>query len=213
MILETRGSVPVTVVRPSIISAAICRPEPGWIDSPAAFGGLVLAFGTGSLPVLNGRREATLDIVPVDVVAQTLIYEAFRKDSKMLDRDTKARIVFSVATLKNSLPLGNACEVLERLFKRRFAYIGPQKNDAELQDPFRHADKACDRKDDKLQQTAAAKQRKVIDRMNTAFGPYTNFTYDFRPLEAWICLNPTDYMQTICQGVRRNLMLEVDSKL
>ncbi|KAM0362967.1 hypothetical protein ACHAO7_010161 [Fusarium culmorum] len=212
LLIEARGFVPVTIVRPSIISAAIRRPEPGWIDSPAAFGGLVLAFGTGALRVLNGRKEATLDIVPVDMVAHALIYETFRQETKTSKRE-KARIVFSVATLKNSLPLGNACEVLERLFERRFAYIGPQGYDFKLQDLFHHGGQVFDRKGDELQQNTAKKRWKVISGMNAVFEPYTNFTYDFRPVEARICLNPIDYIHTICQGVRRNLMDMVSSKL
>ncbi|KAJ0131622.1 Uncharacterized protein HZ326_25281, partial [Fusarium oxysporum f. sp. albedinis] len=84
LICETRGSLPVTIVRPSIICAAIQNPSPGWIDSRAAFGGLVLGFGTGSLRVIDGRPETKLDIVPVDLVANCLIYETFRKDIQSL---------------------------------------------------------------------------------------------------------------------------------
>ncbi|KAF9771663.1 hypothetical protein IL306_010692, partial [Fusarium sp. DS 682] len=85
LISETRGSLPITIVRPSIICAAIQYPSPGWIDSKAAFGGLVLGFGNGSLRVVDGRPETKLDIVPVDLVANCLIFETFR-DIQGLDR-------------------------------------------------------------------------------------------------------------------------------
>ncbi|EXM12581.1 hypothetical protein FOTG_18926 [Fusarium oxysporum f. sp. vasinfectum 25433] len=91
LICETRGSLPVTIVRPSIICAAIQNPSPGWIDSRAAFGGLVLGFGTGSLRVIDGRPETKLDIVPVDLVANCLIYETFRRDIQSLDRRNETK--------------------------------------------------------------------------------------------------------------------------
>ncbi|KAH6983841.1 hypothetical protein EDB80DRAFT_518090, partial [Ilyonectria destructans] len=72
------GCLPVTIVRPSIMCAALHHPVPGWIDSKAAFAGIVLGFSSGVLRVVNGRPETKLDIVPVDVVAGCLIHEAFR---------------------------------------------------------------------------------------------------------------------------------------
>ncbi|EXA28417.1 hypothetical protein FOVG_19977 [Fusarium oxysporum f. sp. pisi HDV247] len=101
LICETRGSLPVTIVRPSIICAAIQNPSPGWIDSRAAFGGLVLGFGTGSLRVIDGRPETKLDIVPVDLVANCLIYETFRRDIQSLDR---RNIYWSPGTHSGPLP-------------------------------------------------------------------------------------------------------------
>lgn len=39
LIMERRGEMPLTIVRPSIISASLCYPFPGWIDSHAALRG------------------------------------------------------------------------------------------------------------------------------------------------------------------------------
>ncbi|KAM0541745.1 hypothetical protein ACHAO7_010345 [Fusarium culmorum] len=212
LVCEARGPVPVTIVRPSIISAAIRFPRPGWIDSPAAFGGLVLTFGTGSLRVLNGRPQAKLDIVPVDVVAHDILYETFRHDAET-SRVESARIAFSVSTLKNSLTLGNACDILEGAFDKHFAYIGPQGYDLKLQDLLYHGREVLHHKDGTTHQTVAKKRWKIVSGINSVFEPYTNFTYDFRPERLVICLDPVDYIRTICQGVRRNLMGPDSSKL
>ncbi|KAK2926797.1 Fatty acyl-coenzyme A reductase, NAD-binding domain [Fusarium oxysporum f. sp. vasinfectum] len=211
LICETRGSLPVTIVRPSIICAAIQNPSPGWIDSRAAFGGLVLGFGTGSLRVIDGRPETKLDIVPVDLVANCLIYETFRRDIQSLDR-RNVRIVFSVATMEKSLTLGDACKMLELYFDGRFRYIGPQGPILDLYQLFHHyipsrVYATVNRiKGNEIGERQAMKTWKVVRGMNTVFKPYTNYTHDFRPEGPSADFDPAKYMHVICQGVHTNLM-------
>ncbi|KAI8416094.1 hypothetical protein FOFC_02403 [Fusarium oxysporum] len=211
LICETRGSLPITIVRPSIICAAIQNPSPGWIDSRAAFGGLVLGFGTGSLRVIDGRPETKLDIVPVDLVANCLIYETFRRDIRSLDQ-RNVRIVFCVATMEKSLTLRDACKMLELFFDGRFRYIGPQGPILDLYQLFHHyipsrVYATISRiKGNERGERQAKKTWKVIRGMNTVFKPYTNHTHDFRPEGPSFDFDPAKYMHVICQGVHTNLM-------
>ncbi|KAK1961641.1 hypothetical protein LY78DRAFT_588297, partial [Colletotrichum sublineola] len=48
-------------------------PPPGWIDSKAAFGGFAIGFATGILSVVDGCRDAKLDIIPVDEEPRVLL--------------------------------------------------------------------------------------------------------------------------------------------
>ncbi|OCL02854.1 hypothetical protein AOQ84DRAFT_303884, partial [Glonium stellatum] len=73
LLIEQRGSIPLTIVRPSIISASWHYPFPGWIDSQAALAGFVALTGSGLLHVVDGNPNTLLDIVPVDEVARRLI--------------------------------------------------------------------------------------------------------------------------------------------
>lgn len=211
LICETKGSLPVTIVRPSIICAALHHPMPGWIDSKAAFGGLVLGFGSGVLRVINGRPEAKLDIVPVDVVAGRLIREAFRGTSGNIDKPDM-RIVFSVSTKESSLTLGEACRLLEGFFKGSFRYIGPQGHILDIYQLFHHylpfhlyamANRIRGNKDE---ERASKKSWRIVSGMNAVFSPYTNYTHDFRPMEPAVSFNPREYIKTVCSGVQRNLM-------
>ncbi|KAF3769458.1 hypothetical protein M406DRAFT_35347, partial [Cryphonectria parasitica EP155] len=68
VIASKLGRTPVTIVRPSIISASLQHPFPGWIDSFAALAGPMSAFALGGLRVLHGDPSAILDVVPVDEV-------------------------------------------------------------------------------------------------------------------------------------------------
>ncbi|RMJ05332.1 hypothetical protein CDV36_014011 [Fusarium kuroshium] len=211
LVCETKGSVPVTIVRPSIICAALRHPAPGWIDSKAAFAGLVLGFGSGVLRVVNGRPNTKLDIVPVDVVARRLIHEAFLEDSRGVG-SPNAHIVFAVATRERSLTLYQACRMLERYFKGTFRYIGPQGHVLDLFQFFHHylplrLYATLSRiRGNKTKERTAKKAWRIVSGMNTVFHPYTNYTHDFRPKEPMESFDPVDYMYVICGGVYDNLM-------
>ncbi|KAH7968521.1 hypothetical protein HPB52_009114 [Rhipicephalus sanguineus] len=77
LLLEERGNVPVVIVRPSIVTAALSEPVPGWVDNYKACTGIVVALGTGLLSSLMTEKKCLVDIVPVDIVANTLICVAW----------------------------------------------------------------------------------------------------------------------------------------
>lgn len=66
-------SLPCVILRPSIITAAIREPFPGWTDTLSAAGGLSLAGGTGILDYVFGKEENIADIIPVDYVSNAII--------------------------------------------------------------------------------------------------------------------------------------------
>ncbi|MGZ5398533.1 MAG: HAD-IB family hydrolase [Nocardioides sp.] len=63
----------VTVYRPTIIESALERPYPGWIEGFKMAEPLILAYGRGELPMFPGGADTTVDVVPVDHVAASLI--------------------------------------------------------------------------------------------------------------------------------------------
>lgn len=102
---------PVTIVRPSIVSASEHYPFPGWIDSPATLAAFFMVIKTGWLSVLEGKRSTKVDSVPVDHVANNLINQAFSANNP--------HIVFSVATLKYSVDIHSFGAIAEAYLKRR----------------------------------------------------------------------------------------------
>ncbi|KAF4449464.1 Fatty acyl- reductase 6 chloroplastic [Fusarium albosuccineum] len=211
LICEKKGSLPVTIVRPSIICAALHYPEPGWIDSKAAFAGLVLGFGSGVLRVINGQPKTKLDIIPVDVVAGNIIDETFREDCPEIE-NSNARIVFSVSTTERSPTLGEACRMLEGFFKGTFRYIGPQGHVLDLYQFFHHylplhLNAMSNRvRGNKTKERAAKKAWRIVSGINAVFSPYTNCSHDFRPKDSMTFFDPIEYMTTVCRGVQKNLM-------
>ncbi|XP_077499606.1 putative fatty acyl-CoA reductase CG5065 [Amblyomma americanum] len=77
LLRDERGAIPVAIVRPSIVTASWREPFPGWIDNFASCTGLIVSLGLGLSPSLMVRKDSTIDIIPVDIVANTLICVAW----------------------------------------------------------------------------------------------------------------------------------------
>jgi len=73
LIQRHKGSVPVAIVRPSIVGASWKEPVPGWVDVISAAGAIYMSAGLGVLKMLPGKKDAIADLVPVDYVANTVI--------------------------------------------------------------------------------------------------------------------------------------------
>jgi alcohol-forming fatty acyl-CoA reductase len=77
LLSRQRGETPLTILRPSIVSACRRSPFPGWIDSRAAYAGFVSLLGAGYLKVVRADPNARVDVVPCDDVAERIITSAF----------------------------------------------------------------------------------------------------------------------------------------
>ena len=160
ILLSRRCSLPLTIVRPSIISCSWKFPAPGWIDSKAAMAGVVALIGTGHLRVLDGSKETVLDVVPVDIVANDLIGQARlipvanQEDDgrgETLTTSSSNPIVHSVTGIKNGLNVGfMASRTVEyfqdvyetqshgKLRKPRLDYVGPRSSAFHLHEIMSH---------------------------------------------------------------------------
>ncbi|XP_075545666.1 fatty acyl-CoA reductase 1-like [Dermacentor variabilis] len=77
LVADERGSLPVAIVRPSIVTAAWQEPIPGWIDNINGPTGLLVASGKGLLRSMVADTDKAADFVPVDVVINTMIMVAW----------------------------------------------------------------------------------------------------------------------------------------
>ena len=74
---ETRGDVPVSIVRPSIIESALAEPYPGWIRGFRMAEPVIISYARGLLKEFPGLPEGVVDVIPVDfVVAAALAVAA-----------------------------------------------------------------------------------------------------------------------------------------
>jgi fatty acyl-CoA reductase len=74
---ETRGDVPVSIVRPSIIESALADPYPGWIRGFRMAEPVIISYARGLLKEFPGLPEGIVDVIPVDfVVAAALAVAA-----------------------------------------------------------------------------------------------------------------------------------------
>ncbi|MGH9008910.1 MAG: SDR family oxidoreductase, partial [Acidimicrobiia bacterium] len=74
---ESRGDVPVSIVRPSIIESALADPYPGWIRGFRMAEPVIISYARGLLKEFPGLPEGIVDVIPVDfVVAAALAVAA-----------------------------------------------------------------------------------------------------------------------------------------
>ncbi|KAK6116833.1 hypothetical protein DH2020_049463 [Rehmannia glutinosa] len=70
---EIRGDVPVVIIRPAVIESSYKQPFPGWIQGNRMFDPVIISYGKGLLPAYLADPDVHMDIVPLDMVANTTI--------------------------------------------------------------------------------------------------------------------------------------------
>lgn len=68
-----RDDVPTAILRPTIVESCLRDPSPGWIENLNVGDPLWVEFGRGRLSDFPLKRDAVLDMVPADFVANALL--------------------------------------------------------------------------------------------------------------------------------------------
>ncbi|MGF1599715.1 MAG: HAD-IB family hydrolase [Acidimicrobiales bacterium] len=77
-LVESKGDVPVSIVRPSIIESAWSEPVPGWIKGFRMAEPIIISYARGLLKEFPGVPEGVIDVIPVDLVVAAIINVAAR---------------------------------------------------------------------------------------------------------------------------------------
>src|SRR3954468_6547520 len=77
-LVESRGDVPVSIVRPSIIESALLEPKPGWIRGFRMAEPVIISYARGLLKEFPGVPEGIVDVIPVDLVVDAVCAVAAR---------------------------------------------------------------------------------------------------------------------------------------
>ncbi len=116
-LLETRGDLPVTFVRPSIVESALSEPRPGWIRGFRMAEPVIISYARGLLRQFPGVPEGVVDVVPVDLVVATIIAVAARGP------DPGGPVVFQIASgTRNPLYYGRLVDLTAGWFTERPLY-------------------------------------------------------------------------------------------
>ena len=75
---DYKHKLPIVIVRPSIVTAAVSEPYPGWIDNIQGITGIMMEIGKGTISSILGNKDIICDIIPVDFVVNALIMMAQR---------------------------------------------------------------------------------------------------------------------------------------
>ena len=215
LVARRAGDLPLTLLRPSIVSACRTHPQPGWIDSAAAFAGFVALIGAGRLRAVAGFPDARLDVVPCDEVAERIVAAAFAPAPR-----GNLRIAHAVSGLAGSPTIAQCRERILAHFTRhpvggtaRVDYLGRRGGRFRVAHALRHELPALaarlwlGARGDARRARAAQKLLERQRALNGDFAYFTHASFDFAtssPLDP--PLEPTPYLDVVCDGVRRNLL-------
>lgn len=218
LLTARKAHVPLIFLRPSIVSACWRYPRKGWIDSLAAFAGFVSLIGSGQLRTLVARRENLLDMVPCDVVADRIIYCAFKIE---LQSPTKIEIRHAVGGIENNCSIQQCVDTIVSYYSKHqiyrdpgLVYIGSNNRRFRFLEWY-HQRRPLALMRAWLAVTGQARKRKFVQKLayklkylNSSFPYFTTRTFDFRsslPMKEE-GFYPVEYIRSVCEGVYRNIL-------
>lgn len=214
LLVQRCGRVPLTIVRPSIISASRQTPFPGWIDSTAGFGAFVVLLGLGHLRAVIGDSRARLDLVPVDDVARRIVL-ACQNDTAPIE------IRHAVAGLDVSSTVAQCWKEIQQFFRvHRVArrperrYLGPGGAPFQMADLLHHRIPIAIAGAQSPESKRRARHLGArLTHLNRVFPYFTTRSFDFR---SSVLLQPAfdgrGYVTTVCRGVYRHLLKRNESE-
>ena len=215
ILTRRRGDVPLTLLRPSIVSACRNHPFPGWIDSHAAYAAFISLLGAGHLRAVRSDPNTLLDVVPCDDVAARILSCAFEPQVQQ-----PLVIRHAVAGIENSGTSAKLARTHEKHFQAAphereagLAYIGPSKGLFRITELMHHQLPLATAKTAKRlrgQKRAAVRIKKLANALgylDEAFNYFTHHTYDFTtafpPLQGF---NLDSYLQSVSNGISEHLL-------
>ncbi|HLF41684.1 MAG TPA: HAD-IB family phosphatase, partial [Acidimicrobiia bacterium] len=115
-LVEGRGDVPVSIVRPSIIESALSEPRPGWIRGFRMAEPVIISYARGLLKDFPGLPEGIVDVIPVDlVVAATLAVAASEPPAR-------PTVYQAVTGARNPLKYRQLVDLVQEWFSARPLY-------------------------------------------------------------------------------------------
>jgi HAD superfamily hydrolase (TIGR01490 family) len=116
-LLDERGDVPLTIVRPSIVESALSEPYPGWIRGFRMAEPVIIGYGRGLLREFPGIPEGIVDVIPVDLVAAALLAAVAKGP------DPAGPVVYHVASgAKNPLRYRQLVDLVRAYFTEHPVY-------------------------------------------------------------------------------------------
>ncbi len=112
---ETRGALPTTIVRPSIVESALAEPRPGWIRGFRMAEPVIISYARGLLEQFPGVPEGVVDVIPVDLVVAALIAVA-ASGAPVVDPDAAPPVYQVASGVRNPFRYGTLVALCEEWF-------------------------------------------------------------------------------------------------
>jgi HAD superfamily hydrolase (TIGR01490 family) len=115
-------TVPLTIIRPSIIESALAEPRPGWIRGFRMAEPIIVSYARGLLREFPGVPEGVTDVIPVDLVVASIMAVA-GEALLMSAEDYQGPSVYHVASgVRNPFRYGRLVQLVQTWFTEHPLY-------------------------------------------------------------------------------------------
>ncbi len=121
LVAQYGTTVPLTIVRPSIIESALAEPRPGWIRGFRMAEPIIVSYARGLLREFPGVPEGVTDVIPVDLVVAAIL--AVAGDALADPAAYPGPSVYHVASgVRNPFRYGRLVELVQSWFTEHPLY-------------------------------------------------------------------------------------------
>ncbi|KAL3565494.1 hypothetical protein D5086_033540 [Populus alba] len=109
----SRDTVPLVIIRPTMVTSTYQEPFPGWIEGVRTIDGVAVGYAKGKLKHFPFNPQLIVDVIPADMVINALIVAML----EYANRSTTSEIIYHVgSSLRNPFKFSNLNELLFRYF-------------------------------------------------------------------------------------------------
>ncbi|KAM3741403.1 hypothetical protein ACB098_08G174500 [Castanea mollissima] len=95
-------NLPLAIIRPTMVTSTYKEPFSGWIEGARTMDGVITAYGKGRLKFFLGHLNSILDVIPADMVVNSIIMAMVTHANK------SSQIIFHVgSSLRNPMKLSS----------------------------------------------------------------------------------------------------------
>ncbi|XP_050281090.1 alcohol-forming fatty acyl-CoA reductase-like isoform X4 [Quercus robur] len=108
---QLHQNLPLAIVRPTMVTSTYKEPFSGWIEGAGTIDGVITAFGKGRLKSFLGHPNSILDVIPADMVVNSIIMAMVTHANK------SSQIIFHVgSSLRNPMKLPSLSDLISLYF-------------------------------------------------------------------------------------------------
>nr|CAH7741191.1 unnamed protein product [Callosobruchus chinensis] len=102
LVSDYSEKLPIVIARPSIVVAAYKEPIPGWVDNINGPTGILIGAGKGVIRTMHCNTKLVADIVPVDMVINSILLAAWKQGVKQSKTGVEVyNVTANMVSIKN----------------------------------------------------------------------------------------------------------------
>ncbi|KAH7835206.1 hypothetical protein Vadar_023828 [Vaccinium darrowii] len=120
LLAQIKGNIPLVILRPTIISSTYKEPFPGWVEGMRTLDSFVVGYGKGRLTCLTGDPQSILDVIPADMVVNSMLV-AMAANANQASDDV---VIYQVgSSVSNPIRL-NSIQDYSQIYFKKHPWIG-----------------------------------------------------------------------------------------